>query len=61
MIRIDGTNIVNFFYDFDFQQMILEKIESPFDQPIIFNSGNYLRVLHGNDLHVPHLNGINSY
>lgn len=59
MIRLRGENTLKFFYDIDFQQMILEKIVSPFDQLIIADNGPLYHLLNdSDDLHIPVLNGV---
>eukprot|EP00599_Poterioochromonas_sp_BG-1_P002836 CAMPEP_0173143184 /NCGR_PEP_ID=MMETSP1105-20130129/6527_1 /TAXON_ID=2985 /ORGANISM="Ochromonas sp., Strain BG-1" /LENGTH=454 /DNA_ID=CAMNT_0014056707 /DNA_START=131 /DNA_END=1495 /DNA_ORIENTATION=- len=59
IVKLFGENTITFFYDADFQQMILEKIESPLDQLFLHDESNLYNLLtEGDDLEVPQLNGI---
>ncbi len=60
IIQLKDKNVLNFFHDLSFQQLILEKIVSPLDQLIIHDKDSLYHPLMngGHDLVVPQLNGV---
>lgn len=58
-IQLFGEHTIDFFHDLNFQQMILEKIESPLDQLFLSDSGcNIFNPYIDGTRIVPRLNGV---